>query len=228
MRHFIFAIAFILYSSAIFSQVNRIDSFFSNQLKRFYVDTGTILPIAEFHDVTGKEKKISDFKGKILYLDIWATWCPNCIVKFPYQKQLLKRLQVLNLDTSILFININIDDSKSIWKNALAKFKPVGINLFCTDTLLNEKWNINALPAYLIIDKYGKVAGKNITQPDEPGTIDYLLFSLANNVSLLQAYSKKNEQDNLMAEKKSPTAFTDSAYAKWFGIMSPYLVSDFL
>ena len=115
MRQIILALTFSLFASTLFSQETTEDSLFSIYLKRYYVDTGSILPAAKFYDVTGKEKRLSDFKGKILYLDIWATWCPNCIGKFPYQKQLLKRLQVLNLDTSILFININVDDSKRIW-----------------------------------------------------------------------------------------------------------------
>ncbi|MBK8143145.1 MAG: TlpA family protein disulfide reductase [Chitinophagaceae bacterium] len=103
-------------------------------LPRFYADTGTYLPAAKFINEEGHEKTLADFRGKILYVDIWATWCGNCLVKFPYQEQLLKRLKAIHLDTSIQFINISIEDTKSGWKKALKKFNPVGI-IFTAVTL---------------------------------------------------------------------------------------------
>jgi thiol-disulfide isomerase/thioredoxin len=88
-------------------------------LPRFYVDTGTYLPTAKFVDEAGNEKTLADFKGKLLYIDTWATWCGPCIAKFPYQEKLLERLKVLHLDTLIQFIGICYDDNQRLWKKAL-------------------------------------------------------------------------------------------------------------
>lgn len=187
-------------------------------LPRFYADTGTYLPAAKFINEEGLEKTLADFRGKILYVDIWATWCGNCLVKFPYQEQLLKRLKVIHLDTSIQIINISIEDTKSEWKRALKKYNPIGINLYSSDTLLYTKWNIKSLPAYLILDSTGKVLGKDITEPDEPVTIDYLLYAVHKGITPITALWTLHKQLRLFSVARNLSAFTDKDFAEWYSL----------
>ena len=187
-------------------------------LPRFYTDTGTYLPAAKFINEEGHEKTLADFRGKILYVDIWATWCGNCLVKFPYQEQLLKRLKVIHLDTSIQIINISIEDTKSEWKRALKKYNPIGINLYSSDTSLYTKWNIKSLPAYLILDSTGKVLGKDITEPDEPVTIDYLLYAANKGITPIKALWTLHKQLSLFSASRNLSAFTDKDFAEWYSL----------
>lgn len=192
-------------------------------LPQFYVDTGTSLPVAKLVDEEGHERTLADFKGRILYLDIWATWCGNCIGIFPYQEQLLKRLKVLHLDTAIQFLNISIEDKKSDWKKALKKYKPIGINLYSTDTSLYEHWNMAALPTYLLLDTSGKVLGKDISSPDD-ATIDYILYAATRGIHPVQAVWTEFRQEKLFSEQRTPAAFTDEDYAKWHASIMPSLI----
>ncbi|GGB15829.1 TlpA family protein disulfide reductase [Puia dinghuensis] len=208
----------LLISIASKSQLTDSSWLVTKYLPRFYTDTGKYLPDTRFIDTNHNEKTLKDYKGKILYVDIWATWCGSCLVKFPYEAQLLKRLKNIHLDSLIQFININIDDSERQWTNALKKYGPVGINLYCNDTALLTKWNLAAVPVYILLDSSGKVLGKNISQPDEAGTIDYILYAATKGLHPVQALWKMNEQHQLMAKYRTSKAFTDPEYAEWFSM----------
>jgi hypothetical protein len=190
--------------------------FDSTYLPRFYVDTGTYLPPVTFTDVQGQEKKLDDFSGKFLYISLWATTCGNSVRQFPYQKQLLKRLQEISLDTAIQFINIHVEDSKKEWKTSLKKYQPTGINLFCADKAILSKWNLNAPPAYILLDRSGKVLGKKISLPEEAVTIDYILYAAVKDMSPADALLKQHRQLLLLEEFKTPDAFTDTEYKNWY------------
>lgn len=219
----LFALLFTLFTISATSQP--IDSawLLNKYLPAFYIDTGTRLPIAEFVDEQGNKKTLDDFKGKILYVDVWATWCPNCMGEFPYQQQLLKRLKAIQLDTAIQFININIDDTRKEWKKALRKYQPIGINLYSSDTSLYEKWNMAALPAYILLDTSNKVLGKKFSTPQH-ASIDWLLYCATKGIHPVEALWRQFAQDKLMEKHRSSSAFTDEEYARWFNATLPSLI----
>jgi thiol-disulfide isomerase/thioredoxin len=197
-----------------------------NYLSRFYKDTGTYLQSASFLDEAGKEKTLSDFKGKILYIDMWSTTCGPCIAKFPHQEQLLKRLKALDLDSTVLFVNINAEDSKNKWKKGLRKYHPNGVNLYSSDTSLYTRWNVDALPCYMLLDSSGKVLGKCIIGPDD-GSIDWVLYSATKGIHPVEAILRMFAQNKLMSQYHSAAAFTDPEYAKWYERSMPGLVEYF-
>lgn len=186
-------------------------------LPRFYKDTGTYLPDAKFVDVNNKTKTLQEYKGQILYVNIWSTSCGSSLAKFPYLEQLLKRLKTIHLDTLVTFININIDDTKKEWQNALEKYHPVGINLYCSDTAISSKWNFEPIPAFILLDSSGKVLGKGIYEPDEGG-VDYMIYAATKCIHPVQALWMQYEQSKLMAQYKTSAAITDEDYKKWFNL----------
>jgi thiol-disulfide isomerase/thioredoxin len=196
----------------------------SNILPKYYIDTGTNLPHATFINEQGEEKTLADLKGKILYVDIWATWCANCMNKFPYQEQLMQRLKILHLDTAIQFVNISIEDSRKEWKKAVKKYDPPGLNLYCSDTSLYEKWNIAALPAYILLDASGKVLGKDIANPQD-AMIDFILYASTKGIKPVKAVWTEFRQGQLLSVHRTPAAFTDKDYATWYSAMMPSLVA---
>lgn len=187
-----------------------------NDMQRFTVDTGKFLPDILLIDKDGKEKKIEDFKGRILYIGIWASSCGSSISKFPYQEQLLKRLTSIQIDTSIQLINIHIDDSRKEWLKSLKKYNPVGANLFCSDTSILTKWDISATPTYILLDKSGKLIARDISQPDEAGRIDYILYSLAKGINIIEALSIMFEQQKLMEQHRTSTVISNDYFKNWF------------
>jgi len=194
------------------------DSTVAAKYQLFLVDTGTYLPATVFIDQHGKTKTLSDFRGKILYINMWATTCGNSVAEFAYMEQLLKRLQTIHLDSVFEFINIHVEDSKKQWLKSLKKYHPPGTNLYCSDTSLLVKWNLDAPPAYILLDRSGKVLGKDVYWPVEAGSIDYILYCSTKGIYPAEAILRKHQQDKLMAEHKTSAAITDEDYAMWFNM----------
>jgi thiol-disulfide isomerase/thioredoxin len=219
-------IIFTLYALIpIVSRSQSIDSAWieKNVLSRFTKDSTSVLPSLQLIDEKGNKKLRSDYKGKTIYIDVWSTSCAPCIAQFPYQKQLLGRLKTLHLDTSIIFLNINIEDSKAAWKKALKKYQPAGINLYCSDTTLYDDWKINALPCHILLNSSGFVVGKYIAGPHEAG-IDWLLYCTFRNISPRDATWREFRQRKLMEKYRSVSAFTDPEYKTWFEKMLPAFI----
>ncbi len=213
MRVFVTILIFSVWLPAQ-SQIS--DSIATATYQQYLVDTGTYLPASTFIDSYGNKKTLADYKGKFLYLSMWATTCGNSIAEFPYQEQLLKRLKAIHIDSFFQFINIHVEDKKSQWKKSLKKYTPVGINLYSSDQSLLTKWNVGAPPAYILLDSSGRVLGKDVFWPIEAGSIDYILYSATKGVSPAEAMLKKHHQDKQMGQHKTSAAITDEGYATWF------------
>lgn len=211
-------ITIVSFSICLASKSQISDSFQTERYQRFLVDTGKYLPAMIFVDVDGNKKTLADYEGKILYVSLWATTCRSSIEIFPYQEQLIKRLRDINIDSSIQFINIHLEDSKKQWHQSLRKYHPIGVNLYCSDTSLLSIWNLTGPPAYLILDRAGKILGKNISQPTEAGEIDYILYCGTKGIFPAQAMTKHYEQGKIMAQYKSSSAITDYEYKNWFDL----------
>lgn len=192
-------------------------------LPAFDIPQKTALETMQFVDVKGNVKQLADYKGKVIYLKLWSTFCAPCIADFPYQDQLLKRISSLHLDTSIVFVNLNVEDSKSVWETALNKYQPVGINLYCGDSSIFEKWDFDALPLYLIIDSQGYLVGKRVPHASD-GSIDWLLFCSAKGYNPIESTWRAYTQGKLMEKYRSSKAFTDAEYALWYDRNLPALI----
>ncbi|MFI5144910.1 MAG: TlpA family protein disulfide reductase [Ignavibacteria bacterium] len=111
-------------------------------------------------DFTGKDMnnnpvKLSDFKGKVVLLDFWASWCVPCKKSIPYLIDYYNN----NKDTNFAILAVNVDTDNDSFKSFLAKLSG---NLPFTVILDNEnniikKYNIEAMPTTIFIDKKGTV-----------------------------------------------------------------------
>jgi hypothetical protein len=119
--------------------------------------------------------------------------------------------------------NINAEDSKSKWKKGLRKYHPIGINLYSTDTSLYTRWNVDAIPCYILVDSSGKVLGKCISGPDD-SMIDWVLYSATKGIHPVEAIWRWHAQESLRALHHSTSAFTDPEYAQWYERFLPALV----
>ncbi|MDR1502084.1 MAG: TlpA family protein disulfide reductase [Prevotella sp.] len=123
-----------------------------------------------FPDVTGKEFALSDFKGKVLYIDVWATWCGPCRKEFPAMKELEKQY---HNNKDIVFVGVNVDISKDIqkWKDFLEKEQLPGIQIFAGDKAnaeLMKPYKISGIPRFILIGKDGKLVMADAPRPSSP------------------------------------------------------------
>ena len=119
-------------------------------------------------DKNGKLLTLKDFKGKVLFLDIWATWCGPCINQRPHVLELARKYEA-NSNFEVLLISV--DSSIDNWLNFLEKEKDYsGINLFIENGMrssFGNDYNIKAIPRYILIDKNGKILSADITEPSK-------------------------------------------------------------
>ena len=124
-----------------------------------HLKEGNVAPAFTLKDFKGKEHSLSDYKGKVLVIDVWATWCGGCIAKLP--KYLEMREKYKDRD-DIEFITISIDDKGAYnsWKYALPRLKLMKMtNLLASkgECTFQEDYNITGIPRYFLIDKEGKI-----------------------------------------------------------------------
>ena len=137
-----------------------------------------------FETMDGTHQSIADLKGKVVVVDVWATWCGTCLYSIPKIVGLRKKYQ----DKPVEIIGVDVDDGG--W----AKVKPFlqkhsGIDytlavpypasgfLFKSIVDLNPLGNVSAIPTVFVVDRQGRLAGKFIETGHEQ-ELDELIASL--------------------------------------------------
>ena len=98
-------------------------------------------------------------KGKVIYLDCWATWCGPCISEMPHSKDLMKKME----GKEVAFVYLCLDSEEKSWKASVSKNQISGQNYFLTgnqSTDLRKVFDVNAVPYYFLIDKKGTIVEK--------------------------------------------------------------------
>jgi thiol-disulfide isomerase/thioredoxin len=127
-----------------------------------------------FPDVSGKVYSLSDFKGKYLYIDVWASWCGPCKQEIPYLRALKEKFKSKNIQ----IIGISVDETKSDWESILKSENLTGIQLYAGgwDNDLCNFFKINGIPRFILIDKQGNIINSNAERPS--GDIEKILNGL--------------------------------------------------
>lgn len=155
---------------------------FKNKNPLFNQELNKLLLEGSMHDlslkdVTGNQVALKKFRGKYLVIDIWASWCGPCIANMPAWNKLAKQYD----NTVIQFINVSIDTDAADWKQALAQYKPGGVQLqepAAYNGLFAQYCKAMAVPTIIIVDPAGKITNYDGPHPNQP-EFQTLLNSLA-------------------------------------------------
>jgi len=119
-----------------------------------------VFPIVRLEN--DKKKNLHEFKGKIIVLDIWASWCSPCIRSMPKLSELAKQMQSEN----VRFVTLGTGDDRQAWKKRLAENDwQFLLHTWFDDTINNHKVRFNGgIPFCVIIDQQGivRTAGNGI------------------------------------------------------------------
>jgi len=123
-------------------------------------------PDFRFESIDGKQVRLSSLLGKVVYIDVWATWCNPCIKEIPY----LKKLEEEYSSKGIVFVSISIDAEKdrAKWKKFVADQQLKGVQLFAGDKGhkdLTTAYKISGIPRFIVIGKDGKVVNPDAPRP---------------------------------------------------------------
>ncbi len=111
-----------------------------------------VAPNFDLTDLNGKQVKLSDYRGKVVFLNFWATWCPPCKKEIPDFVELQKKYS----NQSFTFIGIALDDYQSVVR--FVKDNKINYPVVIGDEALVKKYgNIRGIPTSFLIGKDGKI-----------------------------------------------------------------------
>jgi thiol-disulfide isomerase/thioredoxin len=156
-----------------------------DQLDRLFHDMGILkipdisLPVEiRLKDINGNMISLSDFKGKIVFLNFWATWCLPCIIEMPSMEKLHRKFK----DEDFVMVAINLMESEAQVKAFFEKLKLSFTALLDSTGEVAAWFTINAVPTTYILDKQGRVIGKALGPREWHSQESFSLFEyLINN-----------------------------------------------
>lgn len=132
----------------------------------FATQQGEVAYDFEALNQAGDTVRLSDFKGKVVFIDTWATWCAPCIRQRPQVIDLAKK-HAANHD--LVFLFISVDASKAAWTSFMNKQPAtVGQHLYIRNgmrTTFGDQYNIKSIPRYMLIGKDGRIIDANMAEP---------------------------------------------------------------
>lgn len=109
-------------------------------------------------DMNGNLVSISGFRGKIVFVNFWTTWCPPCRLEMPSMEKLHKRLK----DKDFVMVAIDLQESASRVKKFFKDFKLTFLALLDREGEVGTRLRVRNIPTTYILDKEGKIIGKAV------------------------------------------------------------------
>ena len=140
---------------------------------------GKKAPDFKYKSIDGDEMSLADFKGRVVYVDVWATWCGPCKREIPASKDLKKKFAGQD---EVAFMYVSVDDDQEAWEKYLAddpEFK--GVHLITGTgwkSDITEDYMIKGIPRYMLIDQSGNIANASAPRPSSGEKIEGMIREL--------------------------------------------------
>ncbi len=118
-------------------------------------------------DINGKQMSLCDFRGKYVYIDMWATWCGPCQKELPFLKKLEEKYRGRN----ITFVGLSIDADKAKWEARVKSGELCGTQLYIgRGTKFQTDYRISGIPRFILLDPNGRIVNPDMTRPSSEDT----------------------------------------------------------
>ena len=131
-------------------------SIFSGCKKESEKIVGGMAPDFTLNEITGKPATMASYRGKVVLLEFWATWCPPCQMATP---DLIKLYEKYN-SRGFELLAVSIDDSLESVK-AFAAENKINYHVLFDDRGVNELYGVRSIPITFLIDKTGTIISKH-------------------------------------------------------------------
>ena len=126
--------------------------------KSLNLQSGQPAPAFTLHDLDGQPVSLSQFKGQVILLDFWASWCGPCIIDLPDLRKIKGKTAAL----PVVFLNLSLDEDEAAWRGAITEHGIEGVHVradgFGSDVA--KSYQVNALPSYYLVDSQGLIVGR--------------------------------------------------------------------
>lgn len=127
------------------------------------VDKNDVAPNFDLIDLAGEKISLENFKGKYLLMDFWAAWCGPCLKQLPEVKSLYRKYGTKGLEV----LGVSFDKNQEEWRKSVSRHGTqdwnhvfVGLKNVRDKGSISEKYDIRPIPAYILIDRDGKIIGR--------------------------------------------------------------------
>lgn len=168
----------------------------SQELDQLFGDMGVIkmvqaLPVEiTLKDLNGRPVSLSNFRGKIVFLNFWTTWCYACRIEMPAMEKLHQKFK--NKDFAM--VAINLQESVAQVKKFFKDLKLTFTSLLDSDGEVGAHFRITAIPTTFILDKEGIIIGKVMGPREWDGKKAFALFEHLTNRSVATTSNLRSEQ----------------------------------
>lgn len=135
--------------------------------KSVRISPGVTAPVFTGKDFSGDNLSLGQLRGKVVYVNFWATWCAACLKKMDFFDGFATDLKSKGVE----IVNISIDDNADRWRSALSERRYKGYHLLSSGGFeynIAKAFGVEAVPQYFIVDKNGAFTAKPFAnQPDD-------------------------------------------------------------
>lgn len=126
-----------------------------------FAQESTLAPDFEMKLHDASSIRLYDYRGNVVYISFWASWCGPCISNFEKYKDIRHDLEA----QGIILLNVSIDEDESKWNAAIDKLQINGLHALAKKEELYPAYQISSIPLYEIVGKDGQF----LYLSDEPG-----------------------------------------------------------
>ncbi|MNX43382.1 Thiol:disulfide interchange protein TlpA [compost metagenome] len=123
----------------------------------------------DYENHKGGKTKLSDLKGKYVYIDLWATWCGPCRAEIPYLQKIEEKYHGKNIE----FVSVSVDTPKDHdkWQKFVTDKQLGGIQLLSDNewkSAFVTSYNVTGIPRFILIDPKGNIVSSDAARPSSP------------------------------------------------------------
>ncbi len=123
-------------------------------------------------DMDGKRHRLSDYRGKVVIVNFWATWCPPCRKELPSMNRAWARLQ----KAGVMMLAVNVGESEDVIFPFMADYPIDFPVLLDQEGEIIDRWPVRGLPTTFVIDPHGRlvyqaIGGREWDDPELLGMV---------------------------------------------------------